>query len=191
MSTDTTTGKTLAAMTAEVQEHGRADGWYDTAVSFGEAMAYLHSEVSEVLEAWRRWGTRDATHDCRPYDDGGSCTQPHDQKPEGVGSEFADVLIRLLDSCIRFGVDLESEAAREAPAYVLSGSFPENVNTLHFLIARAYMARQMGEVPGPDFACVYAFVRQCCTKYGIDLEAEYERKMQFNRSRPHRHEKRP
>ena len=183
MSTDTTAGKTLAAMTGEVQEHGRADGWHDAPVSFGEAMAYLHSEVSEVLEAWRAWGLKDSTD---------PTIEPNFiPKPEGVGSEFADVLIRLLDCCLRFEVDLQAEARRDAPVYVLSDSFPEDVNTLHFLVARAYMARQMGEVPGPDFACVYAFVRQCCTKYGIDLEAEYERKMQFNRSRPHRHEKRP
>jgi NTP pyrophosphatase (non-canonical NTP hydrolase) len=177
-------------MSAEVQEWGRADGWHDSPVSFGEALAYLHSEVSEVLEAWRRWGTRDATHDCRPYDDGGSCTQPHEQKPEGVGSEFADVLIRLLDTCIRFGVDPQAEVRLQEPEYALSDSFPENVNTLHFLVARAYMAHQMGDDLGAEFACIYAYVRQLCAEHGVDLLAEYDRKMTWNRANPHRHEKR-
>jgi hypothetical protein len=32
---------------------------------------------------------------------------------QGVGSEFADVFIRLLDYCARFGVDLEAEYERK------------------------------------------------------------------------------
>lgn len=117
--------KSLKEMTNEVDAYCATKGWRENGgVSFGEGMALLHSEVSEALEAFRTWGVKDATHHCRPYDDGGSCTSPHSTKPEGVGSEFADILIRLLDDC---------------------------------------------------------------AIWGIDLEAEYERKMAYNRSRPHRH----
>lgn len=98
--------KSLAGMTAEVLEVNHALGWYDKAVSFGEAMALLHSEVSEALEAWRRWDTDDATGPRA------SSLSPL-PKPEGVGSEFADVLIRLLDYCARFGIDLEAEYERK------------------------------------------------------------------------------
>jgi NTP pyrophosphatase (non-canonical NTP hydrolase) len=52
-----------------------------------------------VFEAWRRWGAEDAT------EPGG--------KPEGIGSEFADVFIRLIDYCSRFGVSLEAEYERK------------------------------------------------------------------------------
>jgi NTP pyrophosphatase (non-canonical NTP hydrolase) len=91
--------KSLAQMTGEILDLCHAKGWYDQPVSFGEAIALLHSEVSEALEAWRRWGTGDATST--------------DGKPEGVGSEFADVFIRLLDYCSRFDVDLEAEYERK------------------------------------------------------------------------------
>lgn len=91
--------KSIAQMTGEILDVCHAKGWYDQPVSFGEAIALLHSEVSEALEAWRRWGTGDATGT------GG--------KPEGVGSEFADVFIRLLDYCSRFDVDLEAEYERK------------------------------------------------------------------------------
>ena len=91
--------KFIAQMTGEVVDLCHAKGWYDHPVSFGEAIALLHSEVSEALEAWRRWGTGDATK--------------ADGKPEGVGSEFADVFIRLLDYCARFDVDLEAEYERK------------------------------------------------------------------------------
>jgi NTP pyrophosphatase (non-canonical NTP hydrolase) len=184
MSTETA-GKDLAAMTAEVQEHGRADGWYDSPVSFGEAMAYLHSEVSEAFEAWRIWGLSDGT--------AGSAISPGGDpgaKPEGIGSEFADVLIRLLDCCVRFGVDLEAEREEFAGAYGFRDSFPENMNTLHVLIARASEVHALGEGPGEQFAGILSFLGACCVSYGIDLLAEYDRKMTWNRTNPHRHEKR-
>jgi len=182
MSTTETT-KTLAEMTQEVLEWCRSKGWYDKPVSFAEAMALLHTEIAEASDAWRNWGADDATCD--------SAFLPDElPKPEGIGSEFADVLTRLLDDCGRFGVDLQAEAEREAPEYVFKDSFLENMNTLHFLVARAYMAHQAGSVIGPEFACIYAFVQQCSAKYGIDLHAEYARKMTYNRTRPYRHGKR-
>jgi NTP pyrophosphatase (non-canonical NTP hydrolase) len=101
--------KSLGEMTGEVLANCKEKGWYDTSVSFGEAMALLHSEVSEALEAWRKWGTDDRTRNAEYYEDG----TPALFKPEGVGSEFADIFIRLLDYCSRFGVDLESEYERK------------------------------------------------------------------------------
>ncbi len=87
--------KTLAEMGSEVDLFCKAKGWRDSPVSFGEAMALLHSEVSEALEAYRRIGfARDGS-----YDD--------------VGAEFADIFIRLLDDCQRWGINLEAEYERK------------------------------------------------------------------------------
>lgn len=62
--------------------------------STGERLALIHSEVSEALEAVREdkplvW-----------YEENG--------KPEGVGIELADAVIRIGDLCEILGVDLES-----------------------------------------------------------------------------------
>lgn len=104
-------GKTIAEMQAEVVANNEAKGWYENCATFPEAMAMLHSEVSEALEAWRTWGTQDGTYHV-PLPEGG-LPNGGPPKPEGVGSEFADVFIRLLDDCHLFGVDLEAEYERK------------------------------------------------------------------------------
>jgi NTP pyrophosphatase (non-canonical NTP hydrolase) len=81
-------------------------GWFDDSRSFGDDMALLHSEVSEMLEAYRVYGVNDAT--AVPH-----ASNEYRPKPEGIGSEAADILIRLLDTCHRYNIDLESEFDRK------------------------------------------------------------------------------
>jgi NTP pyrophosphatase (non-canonical NTP hydrolase) len=105
--------KTLEQMQTEVTEWCERKGWKgegSAPVTFGDTMALLHSEVSEALEAYRDWGLADATG-VNHLDMSGLDGVP--PKPEGVGSEFADVLIRLLDDCDRWGVDLRFEFERK------------------------------------------------------------------------------
>jgi NTP pyrophosphatase (non-canonical NTP hydrolase) len=102
--------KGLREMQEEVRQQNVRNGWYDKGVTFDTTMANLHAEVSEAWEAWRQWGLTDVTEPW--YDEGQPDASPM-PKPEGVGSEFADVLIRLLDDCERFHVDLSAEYARK------------------------------------------------------------------------------
>jgi NTP pyrophosphatase (non-canonical NTP hydrolase) len=127
--------KTLEDMQAEVTSWCERKGWKgegSAPVTFGDTMALLHSEVSEALEAYRDWGLADATGANSPQahlngcdyrkailaSDGPkfhpcTCDVAARSKPEGIGSEFADVLIRLLDDCDRWGVDLRFEYERK------------------------------------------------------------------------------
>lgn len=91
--------KSLYQMEQEVFELNTDKGWYELPRSFGDDIALLHSEVSEMFEAYRKFGVDEFT---------GS-----DGKPDDVGSEAADVLIRLLDTCHRYGIDLEYQYERK------------------------------------------------------------------------------
>lgn len=99
------TGKSLGQMTAEVDENNHVKGWYDTGRSFAEGIALLHSELSEALDAYREIGLTERTRTVRYGDPLG--------KPDDVGSELADVFIRLLDEASRQGIDLEREYERK------------------------------------------------------------------------------
>ena len=93
-----------------VADINRANGWFDGERSVGDDIALLHSEVSEMFEAYRDHGLDDVTGETlRTYH--GRIVAP--AKPEGFGSECADVLIRLLDTCHRHGVNLAGEVMRK------------------------------------------------------------------------------
>jgi NTP pyrophosphatase (non-canonical NTP hydrolase) len=103
--------KTLEEMQAEVYHNNVDHGWHENARPFGEDIALLHTEVSEAFEAYRLWGLDDATADVGMS--GGVADYSALPKPEGVGSELADVFIRLLDTVDRAGIDLRAEYERK------------------------------------------------------------------------------
>jgi hypothetical protein len=179
--------KSLAEMAGEVAEANARHNWCDGEVPFATAVVNMHGEISEAWEAWRKWELDDATGAMDLAVLGG--VKPASaSKPEGVGSEFADILIRWLDDAVRFDMDLDAHL-RCAPRPV-SGSFPEDMQDLHDLTSLWSLAGKgiLGLCPAEvQFGGILAFLYQCCEKYGIDLQAEYERKMAYNRQRPYRH----
>jgi hypothetical protein len=180
--------KTIKELEAEVEKYCRDMGWYEQEVPFAVAMALLHEEAAEAGHAWRDHGLADATYADHPEINPGGVAVDIIVKPEGVGSEFADIFIRMLDDSVRYHFDLEGSLEPDREVYALDDEFLVNINALHGLITRVTVATEVCYEDAEEaFAGVLSFLRQMCGRYGIDLMAEYEKKMAYNRTREHRH----
>ncbi len=78
-------------------------GWYAEPKSFGDSIALMHSELSEALEDYRK-----GLEITEVYYEG--------EKPCGIPTELADVVIRIFDTCGHYDIDLEL-AIKEKMAY--------------------------------------------------------------------------
>lgn len=190
--------KTLAQMTTEVRDINTEKGRRAGDNTVGDYIALLHSELSEALEAYRDHLLADATestdHDC-PQLVNGLCLCP--VKPEGVGSEFADVLIRLLDMCDVLKVelfDMDMELGDVAPLFSADTpvtptmvAVPHELTTFGDFICWLHRrADQVWEWPQGAPLMLRALVT-VAERHGIDLQAEYDRKVEYNRTRPYQH----
>jgi NTP pyrophosphatase (non-canonical NTP hydrolase) len=92
-------GEVLSDMVTRVFAVNVANGWNQGDRNPLEDCMLLVTEVAEMAEAYR-----DSMMDTTINENG---------KPEGFGSECADVLIRLLDTCQRYNVNLHAEFERK------------------------------------------------------------------------------
>jgi hypothetical protein len=148
----------------------------------------LHTELAEMTEAYRDWRLEDGTD----YRSAAAGKLP---KPEGVGSEAADALIRILDMSDVYGIqpyDMGVELAAVDRAYPGSGmpeTFAGTVAWLHTRVGKLYETTD----DVPDRAVTYEMpmvlrsLLGVCDRWGIDLEAEYHRKIAYSRTRPYQH----
>lgn len=77
----------ISCLIEEAHQTARDKGWYESPPTFPESIALMHSELSEALEIYRRFGTA--------------------PNRELITEELADTCIRIFDTCGYYGFDLE------------------------------------------------------------------------------------
>jgi NTP pyrophosphatase (non-canonical NTP hydrolase) len=92
----------LKTLMSKIGHVNRANGWHDKPVSIPEHVALLHSEVSELFEAYRE---NALTHPC----DKAEKMKALGVEPlSNIEEEAADIIIWTLDLCGRHGLDPET-----------------------------------------------------------------------------------
>jgi NTP pyrophosphatase (non-canonical NTP hydrolase) len=94
---------TIQELIIESHQTAVEHGWWETERNFPEQLMLMVSELSEVLEEYRIYGLS-------------KILQNENGKPSGIAVEFADLFIRVADTCGRYNIPLE-EALRLKLAY--------------------------------------------------------------------------
>jgi NTP pyrophosphatase (non-canonical NTP hydrolase) len=100
----------LHDLAKEIARINRANGWFEGRRSINDELMLIVGEVAEAHEEDRKGkgpGQRYYSHL------GVARTSAHNEeqglnKPEGIPSEMADILIRVLDFCWRYNIDIDA-----------------------------------------------------------------------------------
>jgi NTP pyrophosphatase (non-canonical NTP hydrolase) len=90
-------GLTFQELLDESHQTAIEKGWWENQDrNFGELLMLMVGELSEAMEEYRKYGLNSVLF--KRIENG---------KPEGIAIEFADVLIRMADTCAKYNIPLE------------------------------------------------------------------------------------
>ncbi len=159
----------LNELAKEVHQNAVEHGWWDENRSFGEIIALCHSELSEALEEHRNGHKLDQLYYNYP-----------NEKPEGIPSELADVVIRMLDYIGKLGIDYDIIPKTTITKEV--NNFGDFIALIHLYLSKAYEYNSIPCLKGAILK-IYDF----CKEYEIDIQNTIRIKHEYNKTRPYKH----
>jgi hypothetical protein len=190
---------TIGEMTAAIRDNNIRLGWRRPEGgpgdnTLGDYTALAHTEVAEATTAYRRHRLADMTRPpCgKAAHTGLPCPEHGPAKPEGVGSELADVLIRLLDTAdvFKFRLDPDFELG-DLPDLDPRLSDPDLPELVTFADHMTWLHRRIDQIGALRSEYAMATALRCLVtiarKHGFNLDAEYERKHAYNATREYQH----
>lgn len=185
----------------EIHQNAVEHGWWETERDFGEICALIHSELSEALEEYRnnrppiyyncKLGggicNREACADIHkdPWYVEEPCTDQK-EKPEGIMTELADVVIRIFDYCGKAGLDMSSDCLN-ASGKMNCRSFGDFIADCHKDVSEAYNWECDRMIKTESLERCVIRIAAYFEKNGFSLEEVIRLKHEYNKTRPYRH----
>lgn len=177
----------IVAIMNEVHQTAVEHGWWDSERDPREAFALMHSKLSEALEEARQGHPMYYSNPDNPA------------KPEGIGIELIDFVIRALDFMGHFEVPYIEKSKRgiidvsedalpimifKVHAVLDAASIPDNP-MLDFDTGKFNDKVEIGFIMSAAIDMIFGWLRA----HGASPEAFLKEKAEFNKSRPYKHGK--
>lgn len=165
-------------------------GWWDTPRSKAAISLLVQTEISEIIEEYRKnhevnevWYEKTYSKEGVEYTTVGE----KGDKPCGIPIELADVVIRIADYSAEQGYDLDQALGR-LPALENYDSLEEYLVRISWAISMAWNADSHGVLTEDFFLAIairYAF--RLAYDFNIDIWSAIAEKTGYNQRRPYRH----
>jgi NTP pyrophosphatase (non-canonical NTP hydrolase) len=167
-------------------------GWWDNGgPSFPAIILLIQSEVSEVLEDYRMHKSLKEIW-LEPHRDYQNHTTY--EKPNGIPTELADIIIRICDYAGHAGIDLDSKY-KESKANIDMFGWPPKWDAKDFLKSLAFINLELSNAfrvwteneNDTLLAPAILYTVEMCDKNDIDIWKAIEIKLEYNKTRAFRH----
>lgn len=171
----------------ESYENSRDHGFWDDKENRnkGEMVKLMICESSEAVEAHRKNRKAVVFKGTEPLPELISTFFVTNIK-DSIEDEMADVVIRVLDYTVGWGITvIPSEYRKDS-----TGNFAHDMLRLDYYIIQAFHNEiEPAKFPQFSWGYVLAYIEKLCEWYSIDIENHIKWKQTYNRTRPYKHEK--